>query len=85
MRESGYGDATINKKMKTYVNIFYSILNKIENWYRLDTNSRNKIFLEYIDFDNNTYLFPEYFENYRLYLKNNTLNSLLKGVINPNF
>ncbi len=26
IREIGYGDVTINKKMKTYVNIFYSIL-----------------------------------------------------------
>ena len=28
---------------------------------------------------------PEYFNNYREYLRNNTFNSLLKGVIKSNF
>ena len=32
IREIGYGDASINKKMKDYVNLFHSIINKIENW-----------------------------------------------------
>ena len=31
VREIGYGDSTINKKMKQYVNIFYSIIDKVEN------------------------------------------------------
>ena len=35
VREIGYGDASINKKMKTYVNILYSIINKINNWHKL--------------------------------------------------
>ena len=30
-------------------------------------------------------ILTKYFENYRNYLKKNTLNSLLKGVIKPNF
>ena len=34
---------------------------------------------------NKTLLLPEYFENYRDYLKKNTFNSLLKGVIKLNF
>ena len=29
LREIGYGDVSINKKMKDYINIFYSILDKI--------------------------------------------------------
>ena len=32
IREIGYGDVSVNKKMKDYVNLFYSILEKIENW-----------------------------------------------------
>ena len=32
IREIGYGDATINKKMKDYINILYSIIDKIDNW-----------------------------------------------------
>ena len=30
IREIGYGDASINKKMKNYINLFYSIINQIE-------------------------------------------------------
>ena len=30
IREIGYGDATINKKMKNYINVFHSMLNEIE-------------------------------------------------------
>ena len=85
IREIGYGDASINKKMKNYINIFYSILNKIEKWDNLNKNSQNDIFDEYLGFKNKTLLLPEYFENYRDYLKKNTFNSLLKGVIKPNF
>ena len=29
IREVGYGDASINKRMKEYVNLFYSIIEKI--------------------------------------------------------
>ena len=29
IREIGYGDVSVNKKMKDYVNLFYSILEKI--------------------------------------------------------
>ena len=32
IREIGYGDVSINKKMKEYVNLFYSIIEKIEIW-----------------------------------------------------
>ena len=85
IREIGYGDASINKNMKNYINIFYSILNKIEKWDNLNKNSQNDIFEEYLGFKNKTLLLPEYFENYRDYLKKNTFNSLLKGVIKPNF
>ena len=85
IREIGYGDASINKKMKNYINIFYSILSKVEKWYNLSKNSQNDIFEEYLSFKSKTLLLPEYFENYRDYLKKNTFNSLLKGVIKPNF
>ena len=85
IREIGYGDASINKKMKNYINIFYSILNKIEKWDNLNKNSQNDIFEEYLVIKSKTLLLPDYFENYRDYLKKNTFNSLLKGVIKPNF
>ena len=85
IREKGYGDAYINKKMKLYVNIFYSILSKIENWDNAAKVEKNKIFSEYIDLDENSLLLSEYFDIYIEYLRKNTFNSLLKGVIKLNF
>ena len=32
IREIGYGDQSINKKMKDYINLFYSIINEIHYW-----------------------------------------------------
>ena len=36
IREIGYGDVSVNKKMKDYVNLFYSILEKIDRWEDLE-------------------------------------------------
>ena len=85
IREIGYGDASINKKMKNYVNTFYSILNEIERWEDLDIDSQNLIFEDYLNIKKESLILTKYFENYRNYLKKNTLNSLLKGVIKPSF
>ena len=32
IREIGYGDQSINKKMKDYLNLFHSIIDKIHYW-----------------------------------------------------
>ena len=39
LREMGFGDPSVNKKMKSYINIFYSILNEIDLW---DTKNQEK-------------------------------------------
>ena len=85
IREIGYTDAAINNKMKVYVNTFHSILEKIDKWDNMDKLARGKIFNNYLIIKKKTQLLPIYFENYRLYLLNNTLNSLLKGVSKLNF
>ena len=71
--------------MKTYLNIFYTILDKIDAWNDLDQSRRNQIFTEYLNVNNKSLILSQYFENYRCYLKKNTFNSLLKGVIKPKF
>ena len=81
----GYGDATINKKMKNYINIFYSILNKVEKWDKYDKSTQNLIFEEYLNIKKNNPVFSDYFSKYIIYLKKNSFNSLIKGVIKPNF
>ena len=82
IREIGYGDQTVNKKMKDYINLFYAILDKLENWEaesHLKKMENIAIFLN--EGADKTYLI-DYFENYRQNLLNITLNSYLKGVIN---
>jgi cytochrome b pre-mRNA-processing protein 3 len=83
IREIGYGDQSINKKMKDYLNLFYSMIDKIHEWDHLTKLSKNSvlaIFLNNIDDIDNL---VDYFDKYSLNLKKNTLNSHLKGVINP--
>ena len=81
IREIGYGDQSINKKMKDYLNLFYAMIDKIHNWDELTTESRAALLENFLDnVQNNDYL-VSYFEKYNEYLINNTLNSQIKGVI----
>jgi len=85
VREIGYGDSTINKKMKQYVNIFYSIIDKVENWEKFNNDQKCKIFSEFIGIDEEAVFLVNYFEKYRIFLKNNTLNQFTKDVISFKF
>ena len=85
IREIGYGDTSINKEMKTYVNTFYSILTEIDDWENLNKKSKNMIFKSYLNIKKESIILTEYFEKYRNFLKKSTFNSLIKGVIKPNF
>ena len=82
IREIGYGDVTVNKKMKIYVNTFYSILDKINSWEKLNNLDKNKVLSDYLNTKGDTVNLAIYFDKYRLILENNTLNSFIKGVIN---
>ena len=55
IREIGYGDATINKKMKEYVNLLFSIIDKINEWETKDNQKRKDIFINYLDSINACY------------------------------
>jgi cytochrome b pre-mRNA-processing protein 3 len=81
IREIGYGDQSINKKMKDYINYFYSIIDKIDNWEDLTVSEKITILKSFIDVSVNISYLVDYFDKYRLNLINNTLNSHIKGVI----
>ena len=81
IREIGYGDQSINKKMKDYLNLFYGMIDKIHNWGSLSAESRTKILEIFLDNAVNVEYLVNYFEKYRLNLKNNTLNYQIKGVV----
>ena len=82
IREIGYGDASINKKMKTYVNSLYSILEKIEGWDQLSLDNKNQIFISFLNYDGDVSKLTKYFDKYSIFLKKNSFNSFLNGVIN---
>ena len=81
IREIGYGDQSINKKMKDYLNLFYGMIDKIHNWDDLNNEFRAKLLVEFLDNDVNIDYLVKYFEKYKLILLNNTLNSHIKGVV----
>ena len=81
IREIGYGDQSINKKMKDYLNLFYGMIDKMHDWDNLTIESRRILLENFLDNARNTEYLVEYFEKYRLNLVNNTLNSHIKGVV----
>ena len=85
IREIGYGDQSVNKKMKTYINMLYSIIEKINNWENYDKNDKLKIFNLYIENKDNNQKIVDYFEKYYVYLTKISLNSFIKSVIDHKF
>ena len=85
IREIGYGDASINKKMKNYLNIFYSIIEKIESSDLESKENQINLIKNYINTDINLEFYANYFNKYRLFLAKNTLNNFTKDIINLNF
>tara|TARA_B110000027_G_scaffold124000_1_gene140237 strand:+ start:1326 stop:1793 length:468 start_codon:yes stop_codon:yes gene_type:complete len=81
IREIGYGDQSINKKMKDYLNLFYSMIDKIDNWDDSSLESRRSILITFLDNSSDIDYLLNYFEEYRLNLKKNSLNSHIKGVV----
>ena len=83
IREIGYGDQSINKKMKDYVNLFHSMVSEIHFWDTLSRSEKLKKFSLFLnDFQNISELL-DYFEEFNENLSKKTLNSYLKSVINP--
>jgi cytochrome b pre-mRNA-processing protein 3 len=83
IREIGYGDQSINKKMKDYINLFHSMVSEIHFWNELTNEEKlKKISFFLSDFQNNEYLL-NYFEDFNSNLSKKTLNSYLKSVSNP--
>ena len=81
IREIGYGDQTINKKMKDYINLFHSIISEIHFWNELQFTEKKEKLSKYLqNFDDIDYL-VDYFNNFREHLTKNNLNSYLKSVI----
>tara|TARA_B100001769_G_scaffold193190_1_gene153840 strand:+ start:431 stop:904 length:474 start_codon:yes stop_codon:yes gene_type:complete len=85
IREIGHGDVTVNKKMKEYVNLLYSIIAQVDNWDELLIDKKKQIFSYLFEIKTNNDYLCKYFSNFTKFLKKNTLNQFTKDIINLKF
>ena len=50
--------------MKTYTNMLYSIINKIDKWENYNNDDKIKIFNIYIEIEDNNQKFVDYFDKF---------------------
>ena len=82
IREIGYGDQSINKKMKDYINLFHSMVSEVHFWKDLTRSQKiEKISIFLSDFKEIDKLL-DYFELFNDDLSKKTLNYYLKSVSN---
>jgi len=82
IREIGYGDQSINKKMKDYINLFHTMISEIHFWEDLSRVERiNKLSLFLSEYEKIDELVT-YFENFNDDLSKKSLNLFIKSVSN---
>ena len=75
IREIGYGDQSINKKMKDYINLFHSIISEVHFWDNLKkTEKIQKLTIFLPDFQKIENI-TDYFDNFNTNLSKKNLNS----------
>ncbi|MDB3943740.1 ubiquinol-cytochrome C reductase [Candidatus Pelagibacter sp.] len=82
IREIGYGDQSINKKMKDYINLFHSMVSEIHFWNNLSRTQKTEKFSIFLSDFNKIEDLLDYFELFNDNLSKKTLNSYLKSVSN---
>ena len=83
IREIGYGDQSINKKMKDCINLFHSMVSEIHFWNNLSRTQKIEKFSIFLSDFNKIDDLLDYFELFNDNLSKKTLNSYLKSVSNP--
>ena len=82
----GYGDVSINKKMKQLIKIFYEILIKCKKWNHLKVDKKEELLIEFFTHHNKNEILSnkliDYLNKFTLFIEDISLNSLLKGVFN---
>mgnify|MGYP001344053733 CR=1 FL=1 len=85
IREIGYGDVSVNKKMKDYVNLFYALLEKIEIWENLDNSKKMILLSEFMNIKKKDDFFVVYFDKFEDFLIKNSFKIFSKDILNPKF
>ena len=80
IREIGYGDQSINKKMKDYINLFHSIVSDIHFWEDLSDQEKRKKFMSFFDNSIKIEDILVYFEDFSAQLTKKNLISYLNSV-----
>ena len=80
IREIGYGDVSINKNMKNYLNYFYDIVTNIDDWDNIEYEKKVLILKKFINKPKNVSYFTNYFDKLYTFYKNNTLNYFTKDI-----
>tara|TARA_A100001011_G_scaffold128259_1_gene135316 strand:- start:2338 stop:2811 length:474 start_codon:yes stop_codon:yes gene_type:complete len=85
IREIGYGDVSVNKKMKEYVNLFFSIVEVVDTWENLEKSKKTSLIADYINIDEYNDLFVNYFEKFKEFLVKNPLKIFTKDILELKF
>tara|TARA_Y100000741_G_scaffold356242_1_gene332660 strand:+ start:517 stop:984 length:468 start_codon:yes stop_codon:yes gene_type:complete len=83
IREIGYGDQSINKEMKNYINLFHTMLSEIHFWNDLSKSEKMKKFSFFLNNFGKIDHLLDYFDKFNDNLSKKTLNSYIKSVSNP--
>ena len=83
IREIGYGDQSINKKMKIYLNLFHAIVSEIHFWDEYSKNEKSKKLSSFLEDFKEINTLVDYFDDFSANLDKKTLNFFLKSVISP--
>ena len=82
IREIGYGDQSINKKMKDYINLFHSMVSEIHFWNDIDKEEKKNKFRLFLENDMEIDHLIDYFDDFEVKLSKKNLISYLTSVCN---
>ena len=82
IREIGYGDQSINKKMKDYINVFHAIVSEIHFWENLSKFEKKKILASFFEDSVKIEHIFDYFDVFSRELSKKNLISYLNSVSN---
>ncbi len=85
IREIGYGDVSVNKKMKEYVNLMHYIISFVENWENSNVKEKAHFFSDSIIVNKESSFYIDYFDKYSIYLSKKTFNYFTNDVISHKF
>tara|TARA_A100001011_G_scaffold291053_1_gene302616 strand:- start:366 stop:839 length:474 start_codon:yes stop_codon:yes gene_type:complete len=85
IREIGYGDVSVNKKMKDYVNLLFSIIEIVDTWDTLQNAKKISLIADYINIDIHNDLIVKYFDKFREFLVKNSLKIFTKDILEFKF